>query len=304
MITTNENFVWCTYRNWSFEILDTLTDLSHSKCVSILTTENCVYDFSRFEKTGIKVFKLPPKSVFKKESQFLKFIKDQSVKTIFFYGWSWFVPSSIFNSFLCLTLHPGLLPDGRGGSPIQNQMLKNQKWTYANLIELGKELDKGDIFDREKIILDGDANDVWQRMTSAGAVITRRFLNKKAKNLISRTAQPPGGHFYNRVTSKNAILKPEKQSALEMHNIVRAHNENDPNGYVSNANLTFKKFKIIVLKSTLHKVKKKEYKLNEIKLENIFNVCHQVNNFSAYLVLLGIDKKKLYVTQFQIKVSG
>ena len=105
-------------------------------------------------------------------------------------------------------------------------------------------------------------------------------------------------------TSKNAILKPEKQKALEMHNIVRAHNENDPNGYVSNANLTFKKFKIIVLKSTLHKVKKKEYKLNEIKLENIFNVCHQVNNFSAYLVLLGIDKKKLYVTQFQIKVTG
>ena len=49
MITKNENFVWCTYRNWSFEILDALIDLNTSKCVSILTTKTCVYDFSKFE---------------------------------------------------------------------------------------------------------------------------------------------------------------------------------------------------------------------------------------------------------------
>jgi len=303
MITKNENFVWCTYRNWSFEILDALIDLNTSKCVSILTTKTCVYDFSKFEKLGIKVFRMQPKLVFKNDSPFMKFINEKSVKAIFFYGWSWLVPAKIFNSFLCLTLHPGLLPNDRGGSPIQNQILKNKKWTYANLIELGPDLDKGDIFDREKIILDGDANDVWQRMTSAGVLITRRFLKKMAANEISRIAQPPGGNFYYRVTSKEAVLKPTEQSALEMHNIVRAHNENDPNGYVSNANIIFNKLKIIIRRSTMKNIKRKEYLLNDVRLENIFKICHQVNNSRAYLVLHGIDKKKLFITQFQIKVS-
>ena len=46
---------------------------------------------------------------------------------ILFYGWSWLVSKEIINNYQCVMLHPSPLPKYRGGSPIQNQIINNEK---------------------------------------------------------------------------------------------------------------------------------------------------------------------------------
>ena len=45
-----KTYVWCTYREWSFNILEAIQDLDNWKTGLLVTTENCIYDFKKFEK--------------------------------------------------------------------------------------------------------------------------------------------------------------------------------------------------------------------------------------------------------------
>ena len=44
---------------------------------------------------------------------------------VLFYGWSDIIGSRMIESGKCLMLHPSPLPKYRGGSPIQNQIIRN-----------------------------------------------------------------------------------------------------------------------------------------------------------------------------------
>ena len=46
---------------------------------------------------------------------------------IFFPHWNWIVPDTIYESFKCIVFHTAPLPYGRGGSPIQNLILRGFK---------------------------------------------------------------------------------------------------------------------------------------------------------------------------------
>ena len=45
-------------------------------------------------------------------------------KIIFFIHWSELIPEDIYTNYICIQFHASDLPKGRGGSPIQNQILK------------------------------------------------------------------------------------------------------------------------------------------------------------------------------------
>ena len=43
---------------------------------------------------------------------------------IFFPHWSWIIPEDVFSSFKCVVFHMTDLPYGRGGSPLQNLIVR------------------------------------------------------------------------------------------------------------------------------------------------------------------------------------
>lgn len=65
---------------------------------------------------------------------------------IFFVGWSWMVPKSVTDNYLCLCLHPSDLPKYRGGSPIQNQIIDGIKTTKLTLFRMTDQMDAGPIY--------------------------------------------------------------------------------------------------------------------------------------------------------------
>ena len=85
-------YVWCTYRDWSFRILEGLLDLEGWRAGSIVTTEACRYDFAPFEARGIPVLRVDPRRDLDDGGRAHQAIVELGPDTIFHYGWSWIVP--------------------------------------------------------------------------------------------------------------------------------------------------------------------------------------------------------------------
>ena len=59
----------------------------------------------------------------------LDYIKKINPKLIFFPDWSWIIPNEIVQKYQCVCFHESNLPKFRGGSPIQNQIIRGIKKT-------------------------------------------------------------------------------------------------------------------------------------------------------------------------------
>lgn len=86
---------------------------------------------------------------------------------IFFPHWSWRVPEKYFKNVKCILFHLAPLPFGRGGSPIQNLILRGFSSAPLCSLEMTKELDAGAIYLKSDIDLNGSLEQIFKRMTVA-----------------------------------------------------------------------------------------------------------------------------------------
>ena len=106
-----------------------------------------------------------------------KIIKKINPKIIFFIHWSKKISKDIYTKNLCIQFHGSDLPKFRGGSPIHNQILSNIKNTKISAFKVGKNLDAGPIYLKEKLNLDNDINVVFTEM------------EKKSLSMIKKISQ-------------------------------------------------------------------------------------------------------------------
>lgn len=81
------------------------------------------------------------------EKQINKFKPDY----IFFPHWSDKIPTNIYSQFECIVFHPTDLPCGRGGTPIQNLILRHVYDTKVSAISVTDVFDAGDIYNKISI---------------------------------------------------------------------------------------------------------------------------------------------------------
>ena len=85
-----------------------------------------------------------------------KLIRKFNPDYIFFPHWNWIVPKSVHTNFKCILFHTAPLSYGRGGSPIQNLILKGYKNVPVCALEMIEELDAGPILIKKNINLKGN----------------------------------------------------------------------------------------------------------------------------------------------------
>ena len=73
-------------------------------------------------KSNLEVIMISKKDELKKD-----LIARYNPEYIFFVHWNWKVKKEIYSNFKCILFHTAPLPYGRGGSPIQNLILKGFK---------------------------------------------------------------------------------------------------------------------------------------------------------------------------------
>ncbi|MBF7066976.1 methionyl-tRNA formyltransferase [Campylobacter volucris] len=81
----------------------------------------------------------------------IDFIKKINPKYIFFSHWSFFIPKNIYNNYECIVFHLGNLPFGRGGSPLQNLIIRGIYESKICALRVNEILDGGDIYLRYKV---------------------------------------------------------------------------------------------------------------------------------------------------------
>lgn len=93
----------------------------------------------------------------------LRAIFDQKPKVdyLFFPHWSQIVPEKIHKQIECVCFHSTPLPYGRGGSPVQNMILRGHKKTEICALQMTETLDAGPVYLRRSQPLSGPAHQIF-----------------------------------------------------------------------------------------------------------------------------------------------
>ena len=109
-------------------------------------------------KTGKNFTTIDNKKDLKRD--YLNSIKPEN---IFFPHWSYIIPEEIYRNFNCVIFHITDLPYGRGGSPLQNLIVRGHRETIISAMQCVKEIDAGPVYLKKPLSLEGSAEEIFIR---------------------------------------------------------------------------------------------------------------------------------------------
>jgi len=127
------------------------------------------FDIHKKKTSGVWYFVLTPEEL----NKVLITIKP---KYIFFPHWRWIVPKSILEEYECICFHMTDVPYGRGGSPLQNLIIRGHKETVLTALRMEEELDAGDIYFKQPLSLDGTAEQIYKRASALVWEMISKFV--------------------------------------------------------------------------------------------------------------------------------
>lgn len=191
------------------------------------------------EKINIKIIK--------KKNISLKDIKKHKPQIILFYGWSKKVTKEIIEKYKCIMLHPSKLPLFAGGSPLQNQIIRNVKKSAVTLFIMNEKIDQGNIIAQKKIMLTGELDNIFNRIITTGTQLSLKIIKKKYKEKKIKVSKI----YKRRKPSQSEITLKEirKKNAKYLYNKIRMLQDPYPNAYIK----TFDGKKLLIQKVSIKK---------------------------------------------------
>lgn len=101
---------------------------------------------------------------------------------IFIPHWSYIIPSAIFERYECIVFHMTDLPYGRGGSPLQNLIVRGLTATKLSALRVEVGLDTGPVYLKMDLSLSGTAEDIFVRVN--------KLVGKMIVEIIQNNLQP------------------------------------------------------------------------------------------------------------------
>jgi methionyl-tRNA formyltransferase len=97
-------------------------------------------------------------------------------RAVFFPHWNWKVPNDIVSAFECVAFHAAPLPFGKGGSPIQNLIVRGISETKLTAFRMKAGFDDGDIYLQRDLSLAGPAHEIFARMAKLTASMIKEMI--------------------------------------------------------------------------------------------------------------------------------
>lgn len=205
------NVVFCGYRIWANEIFDQLKN--HPRL-------NLVGRFYSNEEFIQNIYQIDHKSA----------------DLILFIGWSWIIDKKITKKYLCLGLHPSDLPQFRGGSPLQHQIIQGIKNSKVTLMTLSDDkIDAGDIWLKEELDLTGDSmHEVFKNIVTGSVKLLDSFFNSYPKIKPYPQNVKEGTYFKRRNLEDSRLNRFDftNKSLEELYNFIRSLTDPYPNAYL------------------------------------------------------------------------
>ena len=135
----------------------------------------------------------------------IKTLKKLNPKLVFLPHWSYIVPKEIYETYPCVIFHMSDLPFGRGGSPLQNLLIRGIYNTKITALKCTNVLDGGDIYlKRDFDISYGSAADIYKR---AGEVISDMIDEMMHNDIILKPQKGNVVEFKRRRAEQSDISK-------------------------------------------------------------------------------------------------
>ena len=165
----------------------------------------------------------------------LEKIEEIDPKYIFFLHWSYIIPSSIYEKYNCIVFHMTDLPYGRGGSPLQNLIVRGHKKTKLSAIKVQKGIDTGDIYLKRELSLYGTAEETFMR---AGQLMVEMIKEIVGKNIIP-IPQEGDPLLFKRRKPEDGDMNPLNTLEKLYDHIRMLDCESYPPAYIENENFRF-----------------------------------------------------------------
>ena len=96
--------------------------------------------------------------------------------------WRWLLPPTILAKWRCVGFHTSPLPKGRGGSPIQNQIVRGMYDSELCAFEMDEHMDAGDVLIREFVDLSsGSLAEIMDSLARQVGLMSRRIILESPK---------------------------------------------------------------------------------------------------------------------------
>jgi methionyl-tRNA formyltransferase len=172
-----------------------------------------------------------------------KFLKEFNPRYIFFLHWSSLVPDDIISQFECVCFHMTDVPYGRGGSPLQNLIIRGHRTTKLAALRMVSEFDGGPVYYKKDLSLEGNAEEIYIKATLLSAKIIKRIIQHEP---VPKPQSGPVTIFKRRRPKESEI--PEIGSLIALHDFIRML---DADGYPK-AFITYKGYKYEFCRAALY----------------------------------------------------
>jgi len=168
-----------------------------------------------------------------------EYIEEVNPKYIFFPHWSWIIPREIYKDFECIVFHMTDLPYGRGGSPLQNLIVRGVYDTKITALKVEEGLDTGDIYLQENFNISvGSAEEIFINLSN---VVFEKMIPKfLASNLIAKQQIGKITTFKRRIEKDSNLQTVKSENIITVYDFIRML---DAEGYPK-AYIEFDNFKI------------------------------------------------------------
>ena len=144
------------------------------------------------------------------------FLNEIKPKFVFFPHWSSLITRDVFENFECVIFHMTDLPFGRGGSPLQNLILRGFTETKVSAIKCVAELDAGPVYLKRALSLDGSAQEIFAR----AAIVIQDMIVEIVKSKPQPREQVGEAIVFKRRTPSESEIS-SLRSADELNDFIR-----------------------------------------------------------------------------------
>tara|TARA_B110000438_G_scaffold301023_1_gene354849 strand:+ start:81 stop:743 length:663 start_codon:yes stop_codon:yes gene_type:complete len=192
-------YLFCAYREWSIKLYEKLSKK---------------YD-------NFVLLNSPKKLTF-------SFVKKLNPEFIFFPDWSWIIPEKITSNYKCVCFHESNLPKFRGGSPLQNQIIRGITKTKTTAFFMSEGIDEGDIILQRNLSLSGSINEIFLRMIENDFKIIEKIILGNYK----LTKQKGRRSIFKRRNPEDSELDSSPHSLEYFYNFIRMLDDPYPNAFI------------------------------------------------------------------------
>ena len=156
-------------------------------------------------------------------------------KKIFIPHWSSIIPKDIHEEFKCIVFHMTDLPYGRGGSPLQNLIIRGHKKTKLSALRVNDNIDAGPIYLKKELSLKGTATQIFHR---ASKIIMTMIIEIIEMNKVPKE-QKGTPVVFRRRNSEDSNIK-DLKNLEEVFDYIRMLDcEGYPNAFIETSHFKF-----------------------------------------------------------------